>query len=436
MAGLRVYIESLGCPKITVDSEYMVGILKHEGCKIVKDPEMADAILVNTCGFIEPAKEESIDTILGFAELKRSGLKKLIVCGCLYERYKSELERELPEVDNFLGVNELTKITDILLNKSTGYNNVYKFREIIGKPHIGYLKIADGCSNRCTFCSIPAIKGGFKSRERDDLVIEARILAEKGVKELYIVAQDTTAYMFERGERNQLVRLLEKLEEIDGIEWIRVMYTYPTFITDDLIDFLSTSKKVVRYLDIPFQHASDKVLKDMGRMYFRNDIENLIEKLRTKVKDISIRSTFIVGFPTETKEDFGELVDFIEQARLDWMGFFKYYHEDGTISHRLYSDIEDQVKQERIEEIEDVASSVSEEKNLGFVGKRQDVMIDGRAEDISGYCVARSFRSAYEIDGIVYVEGTTFREGQMISVEIKDSINPFDLKAVSMSINV
>ncbi len=429
MAGCRVYIESLGCPKNTADSEYMAGILKCNGCEIVRDPLLADVVLVNTCGFIEPAKEESIDTILEFAELKKEGLKKLIVAGCLYERYKKELKEDLPEVDGFLGVHELEKISEVVLGKSVYGNRLYEFRELLEKPHIGYLKIADGCSNGCTFCAIPLIKGGFKSRSIDELVDEAGVLAEKGIKELYIIAQDTTAYMFEKGLKNQLVELLKRLESVDGIEWIRIMYTYPSFITDELIDYIASSKKVVHYLDVPFQHASDRVLKDMGRMYKRSDMEKLLQRLRDKIPDIAIRSTFIVGFPTETDEDFNELLDFLEDARLDWSGFFKYYHEESTLSFSRYRDMDDQIKQERLIEAENVASSITEEINETFVGKSLKVLIDGESEDLPGYYVGRSYRSAYEIDGAVYVKGKGLKEGNIVVAYIKDIVNPFDLEA-------
>jgi len=430
MVGCRIYIESLGCPKNTADSEYMAGILKYSGCEIVRDPLLADVILVNTCGFIEPAKEESIDTILEFAELKKEGLKKLIVTGCLYERYKRELKEELPEVDGFLGVHELDRIPEVVLDKSVHNERLYSFRELLEKPHIGYLKIADGCSNGCTFCAIPLIKGGFKSRPMDELVDEVNVLAEKGVKELYVIAQDTTAYMFERGLKNQLVELLKRLENVDGIEWIRIMYTYPSFITDELIDFIANSKKVVHYLDIPFQHASDRVLRGMGRMYTRSDMERLLEKLRGKIPDIAIRSTFIVGFPTETEEDFNELLSFLENARLDWSGFFEYYHEEGTISFNKYEDVDEKIKQERIIEAEALASSITEEVNEALVGKNLRVLVDDESEDLPGYYMTRSYRSAYEVDGIVYVKSKGLQEGCFVDVRVKDTLNPFDLEAL------
>ncbi len=429
MAEPKVYIESLGCPKNTADSEYMAGILKYSGCEIVREPEQADVVLVNTCGFIEPAKQESINSILEFADLKKVGLKKLIVTGCLYERYKKELKEELPEVDGFLGVNELDKIAGVVLGRTTYRERLYEFRELLEKPHIGYLKIADGCSNGCTFCAIPLIKGGFKSKTMDELIDEANVLAKKGVKELYLIAQDTTAYMFERGLKNQLVKLLKGLENVDGIEWIRIMYTYPSFVTDELIDFMASSKKVAHYLDIPFQHVSDRVLKDMGRMYTKTDIEKLLRKLRDKIPDIAVRSTFIVGFPTETDEDFEELMEFLESARLDWSGFFRYYHEEGTLSFKRYDDLDDQVKQDRLMEAESLASSVTEAINESLVGESLSVLIDGKSEDWPGYYVGRSYRSAYEIDGVIYVKGDKIQEGSFKNIKLIDTISPFDFKA-------
>ncbi len=433
MGGPRVYFEILGCPKNTADSEYMAGLLKNSGCEIVKNPEKADVVVINTCGFIEPAKEESIDTILEFAQLKNERLKKLVVCGCLYERYKQQLKNELKEVDAFLGVHELKRISEVVLDKKNQGNKLYKLREQLGKKHIGYLKIADGCSNGCTFCSIPLIKGGFKSKNIDDLTEETQVLAEKGVKELYIIAQDTTAYMFEKGLKNQLVKLLERLEEVDGIEWIRIMYTYPSFITDELIDFIGSSKKVVNYLDIPFQHVSNKVLKDMGRLYTKEDIEKLLEKIRSKTREVAMRSTFIIGFPTEEEKDFHELLEFIETAKLDWSGFFKYYHEDGTIAYKKYNDLNEKNKESRLIEIESCAADVSEGINKRFIGKQMDVIVDEESSEFKGYYSARSYRSAYEIDGTIYIKNDRkLKPGEILAVKITGLLNPFDLTAVAV----
>ncbi|WP_035586447.1 30S ribosomal protein S12 methylthiotransferase RimO [Hippea jasoniae] len=415
---MRVYFESLGCPKNTADSEFMLGLLRFNNVEIAKSPQEADFLVVNTCGFIEPAKEESIETILELAEFKKSDpSKKLIVCGCLYERYKNQLKTQLPEVDGFVGVGELEKIISFFENSKLP-DKPYCKRRSFFVPHIGYLKIGDGCSHGCSFCAIPLIKGTFYSRPIDELTEEARLLAENGVKELYLVAQDTTAYLREQNIKNGLVSLLEKLEGVDSIKWIRLLYTYPSLISDELVEFMSTSKKLVRYIDVPFQHVSDRLLSDMGREYTRKDIEHLIEKLRDRVKGIAIRSTFIVGFPTERDEDFLELVDFIEQYRLDWASFFAYYHEEGTLSYKRFEDLDEEIKQQRLEEIELLNLQVIENINETFLNKKFEVIIDGES-DKEDYLQARSYRSAYEIDGIIYIKKQPhLKPGDFVSVRI------------------
>ncbi|WP_025270237.1 30S ribosomal protein S12 methylthiotransferase RimO [Hippea sp. KM1] len=430
---MKVYIESLGCPKNTADSEYMVGILKAKGCTIEKDPQQADVLMVNTCGFIEPAREESIDTILELAQFKKDDpSKRLIVCGCLYERYRQQLKEELPEVDGFVGVNELDRISDVVLDSPHNLKKPYIYRHIIGHKHIGYLKIADGCSNGCTFCAIPLIKGGFRSRDMDELVDEAQILSEKGVRELYITAQDTTAYMFEKNKKNALVELLKRLDEIEGLPWIRLMYTYPSYITDELIEFMSTSKRVVRYIDVPFQHASDRVLADMGRGYTLKDMEGLIDRLRLKVKGIAIRSTFIVGFPTEEDEDFDRLLSFLDYSQLDWAGFFKYYHEEGTQAFKSFYDMDEEIKEDRLIEAQSLALSITEGINERLVGEVLEVIVDEPAED-EGYWIGRSYRSAYEIDGVIFVKSDSLKPGDFVKVRVELVKNQTDLVAVLQS---
>ncbi|AEA34124.1 30S ribosomal protein S12 methylthiotransferase RimO [Hippea maritima] len=426
---MKIYIESLGCPKNTADSEYMLGILKTKGCIIADRPEQADVLMVNTCGFIEPAKEESIDTILELAQLKKNDpSKRLIVCGCLYERYRQQLKEELPEVDGFLGVNELDRISDVVLGRSHNLKKPYIHRHIIGPKHIGYLKIADGCSNRCTFCAIPLIKGGFKSRGIDELVEEAEVLADKGVRELYITAQDTTAYMFEKNRKNALVELLKKLDEIEGLSWVRLMYTYPSYVTDELIEFMSTARRIVRYIDMPFQHASDRVLDDMGRGYTVKDMEKLTDKLRLKVKGVAIRSTFIVGFPTEEEKDFDRLLDFLEYNQLDWAGFFKYYHEEGTQAFKNFYDMDEETKDDRLIEAQSLALSITEGINEKFVGEVLEVIVDEPAED-EGYWIGRSYRSAYEIDGVVLIKADNLKPGDFVKVKIEEVSNQADVVA-------
>ena len=425
---IKLFVESLGCPKNTVDTELMIGYLKYAAnVKLTDDIKKADVILINTCGFITPAKEESVDEILNAVEIKKLYKdKKIIVSGCLYERYKEELKKELPEVDNFIGVYELETITQKVINKPFFHPYPHTLRQIITPAHIGYLKIAEGCSNGCSFCSIPLIKGGFKSRKEDDIVKEAEFLSKKGVKELYLIAQDTTAYMLEKGKKNSLVKLLEKLENIDGLEWIRIMYTYPTYITEELLDFIQSSNRVLKYIDVPLQHISDRVLKSMNRKYSKKEAVKLIEKL--KRNGITVRSTFIVGYPNETREDFDELCDFLEEYELDWAGFFKYYSEENTPAFKL-KDMDEKIKDERLNEIEAVQREIYEKKHKDLIGKEVELIIDGKSQEMPGFLEARMKRSAYEIDGIVFIPESGIKVGTIVKAKIKQAINTTDLIA-------
>lgn len=426
----KIAVISLGCPKNLVDTENMLGILESTGkVKFTKDLRAADIILVNTCGFIEPAKKESIDEILNvIEEKKRNPNKRIVVAGCLYQRYKEEIKKGFPEVDNFIGTDEVEKVAEKLLNQKVAAFKPYLLRHVLTPPHIAYLKISEGCSNGCSFCAIPIIRGRLKSRPMDEIVDEAENLAMKGVKELYIIAEDTTAYMYDRRKKNVLVKLLRKLERIEGIKWIRLMYAYPSHVTDELIDFMAESKKMVHYIDVPFQHISDKVLLSMGRRYNRNFIEDLIKKLRKKIPDIAIRSTFIVGFPTEGEREFEELLSFVKTAKLDWVGFFKYSLEEGTRAYSLGDLVPDEVKSSRISLIEDVQYSISEEINEKLIGKKLKLIVDGKAEDMPGYVEARSYRNAHEIDGIVYLRGN-YKSGSFVDARITGLASSVDLIA-------
>ncbi len=425
---IKLFVESLGCPKNTVDTELMIGYLKYAAnVKLTDDIKKADVILINTCGFITPAKEESVDEILNAVEIKKLYKdKKIIVSGCLYERYKEELKKELPEVDDFIGVYELETITQKVINKPFFHPYPHTLRQIITPVHIGYLKIAEGCSNGCSFCSIPLIKGGFKSRKEDDIVKEAEFLSKKGVKELYLIAQDTTAYMLEKGKKNSLVKLLKKLENVEGLEWIRIMYTYPTYITEELIDFIQSSNRVLKYIDVPLQHISDRVLKSMNRKYSKKEAVKLIEKL--KRNGITVRSTFIVGYPNETREDFDELCDFLEEYELDWAGFFKYYSEENTPAFKL-KDMDEKIKDERLNEIEAVQREIYEKKHKDLIGKEVELIIDGKSQEMPGFLEARMKRSAYEIDGIVFIPESGIKVGTIVKAKIKQAINTTDLIA-------
>lgn len=425
----KVAVISLGCPKNLVDTEYIVGLLKATGDVLfVNNLKEADIILVNTCGFIQPAKEESIDEILNAIEEKKANPeKKVVVAGCLYQRYKEELKKELPEVDTFIGTNEILNSVEKILNRKAAYTKPYLLREILTPPHIAYLKISEGCSNACTYCAIPLIRGKLKSRPMEEILEEAEKLAERGVKELYVIAQDTTAYLHDRGEKNGLVKLLEKLEEIKGIKWIRLMYTYPSHISDELIDYISTSKKVVKYLDVPLQHISDKVLASMGRKYTRSEAEKLIDRLKSKIPDVTLRTTFIVGFPTESERDFEELHQFIKEVEFDWVGFFKYSREDGTAAYKL-GDLSEETKNSRLSLLEETQFWIYEKKQKKLIGRELELIVDGTSQEMEGYSEARSYRNAYEIDGIVYLRGN-FKKGEIVKGKITNLASNVDLTA-------
>ncbi|GAB6075981.1 30S ribosomal protein S12 methylthiotransferase RimO [Desulfurobacterium crinifex] len=425
----KVAVISLGCPKNLVDTEKMIGLLKATGDVIFVDNlKDADVIIVNTCGFIQPAKEESIDEILNAIEEKKENPeKKVVVAGCLYQRYKEELRKELPEVDVFIGVDEIEKSVEKILNQKIAVQKPYLLREILTPPHIAYLKISEGCSNACTYCAIPLIRGKLKSRPIKEAVEEAKKLADKGVKELYVIAQDTTAYLYDKGEREGLIKLLEELEKIEGIEWIRLMYTYPSHISDSLIDFVANSEKVLKYFDVPLQHINNKVLASMGRKYTRKYAEELIDKLRKRIPGITLRTTFIIGFPAEGEKEFEELHSFIKEVEFEWAGFFKYSREEGTAAYKL-GDLPEEVKESRLNLIEETQYSIYEKKHLQLIGKEFALIVDTKSEEMPGFVEARSYRNAYEIDGIVYLKGN-FNPGEIVKAEITGLASNVDLIA-------
>ena len=425
----RVAVISLGCPKNLVDTENMIGLLKATGDVVFVDNlKDADLIIVNTCGFIQPAKEESIDEILTAVEEKRrSPEKRVVVAGCLYQRYREELRRELPEVDVFVGVDEIHRSPELILGKEVSAKKTFLLREILTPPHIAYLKVAEGCSNACTYCAIPIIRGPLKSREPAELVEEARLLADKGVKELYIVAQDTTAYLQDRGTKDGLLKLLKELEKVEGLRWIRLMYTYPSHITDSLVDFIAGSEKTLAYLDIPLQHINDKVLASMGRKYTRAYVETLLEKLRSRIPGVTIRTTFIVGYPAEGEKEFEELCAFLKSAEFDWVGFFKYSREEGTQAYSL-GDLPESLKESRLNLLEETQFWIYEKKHRQFVGRVFDVIVDGYSEDMPGFVSARSYRSAYEVDGVIYLKGD-FPPGSILKAKVTGLASNVDLVA-------
>jgi ribosomal protein S12 methylthiotransferase len=425
----KVAVISLGCPKNWVDTENIVGLLKSTGDVVfVGNLKEADIIIVNTCGFIRPAKEESIDEILtAIEEKKENPEKRVIVAGCLYQRYKEELKKELPEVDAFLGVDEIEKSVERILNRKFAAKKPYLLREILTPKHLAYLKISEGCSNVCSYCAIPLIRGPLKSRPLEEVIEEAKVLADKGVKELYVIAQDTTAYLHDKGEREGLVKLLKELEKIEGIQWIRLMYTYPSHITDSLIDLMADSEKILKYIDVPLQHINDKVLASMGRKYTKSDAEKLIEKLRKKIPGVAIRTTFIVGFPVEGEKEFEELHLFLKEVEFDWAGFFKYSREEGTPAYGL-GDLPEELKDSRLNLLEETQFWIYEKKHRELIGKELELIVDGESEEMPGFVEARSYRNAYEIDGIIYLKGN-FRPGQVVRAVVTDLASNVDLIA-------
>jgi len=410
----RVHVVSLGCPKNRVDSEVMVGKLQEDDYELVDDPELADVIVVNTCSFIQPATEESIETVLEMAQLKTKGnCEKLVVTGCMVQRYGKSLEGELPEVDYFLGTGEYHRITDVLSARSANavksYVDVPLYIHDELAPRVNswssvsaYLKISEGCDHRCAFCIIPTLRGKLRSRRIPSLVTEARRLAEQGVVELNLISQDSTAYGRDLGGGG-LGELLQALSDIDRIRWIRLHYAYPHGLPEGLLDQLAHNPKVVPYLDIPLQHASGSMLKSMRRGVTRAGQERILDRVRQHVPDIAIRTTFIVGFPGETAADFDELCDFVTCQEFDHVGVFTYFQEDGTPAAELPDQVPDAVKAQRQAELMALQATLSKRKLDARVGSVVDVLIEGTSEESELLLRGRTAWQAPDVDGQVYI---------------------------------
>ena len=489
---MNVGFVSLGCSKNLVDTEMMIGVFEKENFKIVSDPKDADIIVVNTCGFIGKAKEEAINTLLEMAEYKKNKCKYLVATGCLVERYKEELKKEMPEVDLFIKFSEYStfwqqiveglhldlsknatenkskKIYDIQKNNEKNddakidntksdnatvdnkkdYNKLdFNNREISTGNNYAYLRIADGCDNFCTFCAIPYIRGRFKSRTEEDIIKEAEMLANRGIREIIVIAQDTTKYGVDIYGKPMLADLLHKLSKIDGIEWIRFLYSYPETITDELIQEVKTNDKICNYFDIPIQHISDNILKKMNRKTTKNSIINLIEKLRKEIPNVIIRSTLMVGFPGETDEDFKELCDFVKWAKFDKLGCFSYSKEEGTAAAKMQEQVKTNIKKSRYNEIMSIQQKVSNENLKNKIGKAYKILIEdafvaenkvkenknnnnssnndknnNSNNNSNGQLVfvGRTYMDVPEIDGNVYV---TADEKDLNKVEINNFVN-------------
>lgn len=436
---------SLGCPKNLVDSERMLGLLQLDGYQLVSEPAGADFVVVNTCGFIERARQESYSTIEEMLDLKRKGdIRGVIVSGCLAEREKEKLLETLPEIDHLVGVfgRELvTKVADRLIGGLDEQRTVFqpapsrplddssRFR--ITPRHFAFLKISEGCDRLCTFCAIPKMRGKHATKPMEAVIAEARELAADGVRELVIVAQDTTYYGLDLYGEPRLVELLRELEKVEGIDWIRLMYLYPMYFGDDLIDVIAESQKIVPYLDLPLQHINDSMLRRMQRRVDRNSTEGLLDKLRARIDGLVMRTTFITGFPGETAEQFEELLEFSRARRFERVGVFTYSFEPDTPAARLPDHLPEQVKDERRDRLMGLQQEIAFQWNQAQVGRQLDVIIDRAVPDEKQAWVGRSYADAPDVDGLVYVSGRKLRPGQIVPCEIV-ATSDYDLVGVAV----
>ena len=428
---MKVGFISLGCSKNLVDTEMCIGLFKKEKFEIVNDAKEAEIIVINTCGFIESAKEEAINCILEMAKLKEDGVCKfLIVMGCLVQRYKKELETSIPEVDLFLSIDEYENIWDKisnLLKVSKSKNTLdYLDRVISTGNTTAYLKISEGCSNNCTYCAIPYIRGPYISRKYEEIIQEAKLLAKKGIKELIVIAQDTTKYGIDLYGKSRLAELLEDLCEIEGFKWIRFLYAYPESITNELIEVVKNNEKICNYFDIPIQHYSDKVLKMMNRKSDGKSIENVINRIRKEIPDVILRTTMIVGFPGETEEDFEKLYKFVERAKFEKLGVFKYSKEEGTPASRIKTQVHYKTKQKRLDKIMSLEQKISRAKLEEKIENIYEAVVDGFSEDGRFIC-ARSYMDIPNEDGTIFIKNNgQIKAGEFIKCKIT-AVRNYDL---------
>ena len=428
----KVGMISLGCPKNQVDAEIMLKKLVDAGYILVQEADKADVVIVNTCGFIEDAKKESIDAILEMADLKEDGLlSKIVVTGCLAQRYKDEVVSEIPEVDGVVGIGanaDIVAVCDALFENDELYTSFPEKealplnggRVLTTPEYTAYLKIAEGCSNRCSYCAIPSIRGDFRSREMDDVIDEAKNLCEKGVKEIILVAQDTTKYGEDLYGELKLPELLNKLSEIEELQWIRLLYCYPDKITDELIDAIAENDKVCNYIDMPMQHADGEILKAMNRKGDKESLLSLVEKIRAKIPDVVLRSTFITGFPGETEEAFTTLSEFVNEAKLDRVGCFAYSREEGTPAYDFENQVDPEVAAERAEVIMNQQYTIAEAKLEECIGKTLDVLVEGYDPYTDSY-YGRTYMDAPDIDNnVILTSGYRIDDGDIVPVEIFD----------------
>jgi ribosomal protein S12 methylthiotransferase len=467
---MKIGMISLGCPKNLVDSEVMLGLVQQSGHQLTRDAADADVLVVNTCAFIDKAKQESIDTILEMAELKKTGnCKRLVVTGCMAERYRDELKTQIPEIDAVLGTGEIPGIVHAIghggtetpssfvpllrangepvgpRNPDPGSRDLPTYiydadtpRLLATPRHYAYVKIAEGCDYKCAFCIIPTLRGHYRSRPAESIIREAHALAARGVKELLLISQDTSFYGVDRGERGALARLLRELNTVDGLEWIRMLYLYPTTIGDDVLDAMAACEKVCNYVDLPLQHASDEVLKRMKRPGTRAAYERLLDRIRSRVPGVTLRTTFIVGFPGETETDFTELEDFVKAVGFDHLGVFTYSHEEGTSAHGFEDDVPARVKKQRQSRLMSLQKRLVAKAQQLRVGQQVRLLVDGPSSDHELVLRARLEGHAPDIDPVVYLtncDPSEFSAGQFVEAEIVGS-RDYDLLASPITISV
>ncbi|HAG91477.1 MAG TPA: 30S ribosomal protein S12 methylthiotransferase RimO [Bdellovibrionales bacterium] len=440
----KVHFVSLGCPKNLVDTEMMLGSLMNDGYSVVENADDADTVVVNTCGFIEASKQESIDKILEMGDLKSSGkLKNLVVAGCLTQRYKNDLVESLPEADIFIGSGEFQNLSEILKSKEQGslkkdyfdlptYLQEDKTPRVNSQPrHRAYLKISEGCKKRCAFCAIPLIRGNLQSRKIESLVNEAKLLVAGGVKELIVVSHDFTDYGWDLRKKSDEAKespyeLLKALSEQSGAKWIRVLYLYPDGIDDKMIQLFKEKENLVKYFDMPLQHINDQMLKSMNRRMTRKEVEEALRKIRTEIPNAVIRTQFIVGFPGETEEQFQELLEFVKEQKFDRVGCFQYSIEENTKAGTMDNQIPDDIKQRRHDELMEAQMEISRDRHASFVGQTIEVMVEGYSEETDLLLVGRNSQQAPEIDGVTYINDGEANVGDIVQVRITESMD-YDL---------
>lgn len=431
---MKLGLISLGCSKNLVDSEHLIGLMvARKGFEITNNLDEAEVVLINTCGFIGDAKEESIQAILEVAEKKKMGnLKKIIVAGCLAQRYADELIAEIPEIDAVVGTGEIHKIEEIvdtiLEDSKIVKCDSFEFladagteRILTTNPHTAYLKIAEGCNRRCTYCIIPQLRGELRSRRIEDIVEEAKTLAANGVREINLLAQETTEYGIDLYKKKALPDLLKELVKVEGIEWIRCYYMFPNSLTDELIQVIKKEPKICKYFDVPIQHISGNILQNMARAKSGDHIKSILNKIRTEIPDATIRTTVIVGFPGETEGDFEGLKEFIKEFKFDYVGVFKYSREEGTVAYDLENQVPEEIKEKRWAELINLQAEIAEVKNRAMIGRIVEVMIDGISSESEFMLEGRTRGQALDIDGKVLTNDGTAKQGEIVKVKIEQN---------------